>query len=128
MALTKGKIIGIIIIILIVISVVVIWNMTSDTTVKAVTILTSDAYPENGETGIEIESLFQFKAFDAINRDPRHRTISVIFYSFIDQIKNVTGMDDAAEAKWFPLKELPSLAFDHSEIIEEFFANKKLTW
>ncbi|NQU87787.1 MAG: NUDIX hydrolase [Mariniphaga sp.] len=78
------------------------------------------------ETGFEIESLFQFKAFDAISRDPRHRTISVVFYSFIDQIKDVTGMDDAAEAKWFQLNDLPTLAFDHSEIIEEFIVNKKL--
>jgi hydrolase, NUDIX family len=28
-------------------------------------------------------------------------------------------LDDAAQAKWFPLTELPDLAFDHKEILQE---------
>ena len=31
----------------------------------------------------------------------------------------VTGRDDAAQAKWFKLSELPPLAFDHAEILED---------
>ncbi|MDO8930289.1 MAG: NUDIX hydrolase, partial [Bacteroidota bacterium] len=36
------------------------------------------------ETGIRITLLKQFKAFGAVDRDPRHRTISVIFYAFTE--------------------------------------------
>ena len=60
MALTKGKIIGIIIIILILVSVLVIWLGTSGPGgVDAITILTTDAYSEDGETGLEIESIVE---------------------------------------------------------------------
>jgi 8-oxo-dGTP diphosphatase len=72
------------------------------------------------ETGIRISELKQFKAFGAVDRDPRHRTISVIFYAFTeDKIIALAG-DDAAKAQWFPLDQLPELAFDHQLILEEF--------
>lgn len=72
------------------------------------------------ETGLRVEELKQFKAFGAVDRDPRHRTISVIFYSFLEEEITPTAGDDAAKAKWFPLDELPELAFDHQQILEEF--------
>jgi archaellum component FlaF (FlaF/FlaG flagellin family) len=60
MALTKGKIIGIIIIILILISVVVIYTtIDGGDEVDRITILTTDAYSEDGETGIEIQSIVE---------------------------------------------------------------------
>ncbi len=72
------------------------------------------------ETGIRIEELKQFRAFGSVNRDPRHRTISVIFYAFVeDEIVPEAG-DDASKAQWFPLDELPELAFDHLQILDEF--------
>ena len=74
------------------------------------------------ETGIEIDKMIQFKAFDAIDRDPRHRTISVVFYAELDRAEKVKGGDDAANAGWFEVDVLPQLAFDHSEILREFFA------
>ena len=73
------------------------------------------------ETGLKVEQMKQFKAYDAINRDPRHRTISVVFSAEIPQKLQVKGGDDAAYAKWFSLSELPELAFDHQQILEEFF-------
>jgi 8-oxo-dGTP diphosphatase len=74
------------------------------------------------ETGIRIAELKQFKAFGAVDRDPRHRTISVIFYAFTeDEIIALAG-DDAAKAQWFPIDQLPNLAFDHQLILEEFKA------
>jgi 8-oxo-dGTP diphosphatase len=63
----------------------------------------------------------QFKTYDAIHRDPRNRTISVVFSTEINDKENVTGGDDAAQAGWFPLTALPQLAFDHAQILEEFF-------
>lgn len=74
------------------------------------------------ETGLEVEKMNQFKTYDAIDRDPRHRTISVVFSAELSERKQVKGGDDAARAKWFPVNELPELAFDHRQVLDEFFA------
>lgn len=72
------------------------------------------------ETGIKLSGLKQFRAFGGVNRDPRHRTISIIFYCFTEAEIQPTAGDDAASARWFPIDELPELAFDHRQILEEF--------
>lgn len=74
------------------------------------------------ETGLTIKHLKQFKTFSEPKRDPRGRTISTVFYGYLppktaDQTK---AGDDAARAKWFPLENLPALAFDHDQIMIEF--------
>lgn len=74
------------------------------------------------ETGIVIDEVKQFKAYGAVGRDPRHRTISVVFYAFIEKEQPALAGDDAAKARWFSLNELPELAFDHGQILEEFKA------
>jgi 8-oxo-dGTP diphosphatase len=73
------------------------------------------------ETGLVVEKMTQFKTYDAINRDPRHRTISVVYFAELDKKQNVAGGDDAKNAQWFPVDSLPELAFDHKQIIDEFF-------
>ncbi|HSO85584.1 MAG TPA: NUDIX hydrolase [Draconibacterium sp.] len=75
------------------------------------------------ETGLKVERMTQFKTYDAIDRDPRHRTISVIYYTELNKKQLVKGGDDAARAEWFPISDLPELAFDHKQILEEFFDN-----
>jgi 8-oxo-dGTP diphosphatase len=75
------------------------------------------------ETGLAVDKMTQFKTYDAIDRDPRHRTISVIYYTELIEKQQVKGGDDAARAEWFPISDLPELAFDHKQIIEEFFRN-----
>ena len=72
------------------------------------------------ETGLRVGEMTQFRAYGGVNRDPRHRTISVVFYSFQDEESVPQAGDDAAKAKWFPLSQLPDLAFDHLQILEEF--------
>lgn len=72
------------------------------------------------ETGLHVAELKQFKAFGAVGRDPRHRTISVVFYAFLENEPLPKAGDDAVKAKWFPIDELPELAFDHGLILEEF--------
>ena len=73
------------------------------------------------ETGLAVDKMTQFKTFDAVNRDPRHRTISVAFFCELHERKTVRGGDDAARAEWFPVSDLPELAFDHQQIMNEFF-------
>ena len=72
------------------------------------------------ETGLRVGELTQFRAYGAVDRDPRGRTISVIFYAFTGEESVASAGDDAAKAKWFPLDQLPELAFDHQQILEEF--------
>ena len=74
------------------------------------------------ETGIRVGELKQFRAYGAVNRDPRHRTISVLFYAFTEGELPACAGDDAAKVQWFPLDKLPELAFDHQQILEEFIA------
>jgi len=43
-----------------------------------------------------------------------------VYYQFLYDAPEIKAGDDAAEAKWFPLAELPELAFDHQRIIDDF--------
>lgn len=75
----------------------------------------------NEETGLDLNlDEFTFvNYFDAPKRDPRSRTITFVFKAEINQRKEIKGNDDAAEARWFDVDNLPKLAFDHSEIIQK---------
>lgn len=73
------------------------------------------------ETGLVVDKMQQFKTYDAIDRDPRHRTISVIYYTELEKKQQVKGGGDAAKADWFPVSNLPELAFDHQQILMDFF-------
>lgn len=74
------------------------------------------------ETGIVVAELKQFRAYGDVNRDPRHRTISILFYAFTENELIAFAGDDAAKAQWFSIDNLPELAFDHGLILEEFKA------
>ena len=71
------------------------------------------------ETGLVVSELHRVGIFDAVDRDPRERIITVAYYTILDKPAEVSGLDDAAQAKWFPLTKLPDLAFDHKEILQE---------
>ena len=71
------------------------------------------------ETGLVVGELHRVSIFDAVDRDPRERIITVAYYTILDKPAEVSGLDDAAQAKWFSLTELPDLAFDHKEILQE---------
>ncbi len=70
---------------------------------------------ETGVTGVYLEQLYSFGRPD---RDPRERIISVAYYALVPANRiQVRAASDAAEAAWFPIANLPELAFDHGEII-----------
>ena len=68
------------------------------------------------ETGLERAYIQQFHTFSDPHRDPRERVITIAYYALV-KIQEVHGGDDAASARWFPLSEIPSLAFDHDYIL-----------
>ena len=69
------------------------------------------------ETGVEQAEMYQFHTFSAVDRDPRERVITIAYYALV-KMSEVRGGDDAKNAQWFALDELPTLAFDHQEIVE----------
>lgn len=69
------------------------------------------------ETGLHDLELKQLGAFGKPGRDPRGHTISIVFGTVIHETLPALAGDDAADAQWFSLKNLPLLAFDHDEII-----------
>jgi 8-oxo-dGTP diphosphatase len=74
---------------------------------------------ETGVKGLEIE---QFRTFGKPGRDPRGRNITIVFYCILRDMKpELSAGDDAAEALWFDKSYLPTLAFDHKEVLDEFF-------
>jgi 8-oxo-dGTP diphosphatase len=70
------------------------------------------------ETNLNHVDLRQLHAFSAIDRDPRGRTISVVFWGVHYSKQEAIAGDDASDAKWFAIDQLPKLAFDHQEVIE----------
>ena len=68
------------------------------------------------ETGLENAYIQQLHTFSDPNRDPRERVITIAYYALV-RIQEVKGGDDAASARWFPLDEIPPLAFDHDYIL-----------
>lgn len=71
------------------------------------------------ETSVVIENLEQIGAFGKPYRDPRHHTISIVYYGNVPEDTIAIAADDAKEANWFSIDDLPVLAFDHQEIIQK---------
>lgn len=67
------------------------------------------------ETGLKVSNIEQLGAFATPDRDPRERVISIAFFT-LTRVQEVQGGDDANVAKWFPINQLPDLAFDHQEM------------
>jgi len=89
--------------------------------------LEMDETPEDGakrelmeETSLSIDVLKEIGTFGDLDRDPRGRTITIAFYTFIDhRLKEAKASSDAAEVGWFSVEDLPAMAFDHKEIFKE---------
>ena len=71
------------------------------------------------ETGLKVTEIKQIGAYSKVDRDPRGRTVTVAYLAIIDKPEAVKGLDDAAKAQWFPISDLPKLAFDHEEIMRD---------
>lgn len=70
------------------------------------------------ETGTEVEDIEQLQTFGDPGRDPRGRTISVVYLARVDPAQlQPRAADDAAEVSWHALHQLPPLAFDHGQIL-----------
>ena len=70
------------------------------------------------ETGLEGAYIRQFHTFSAPQRDPRERVITIAYHALV-RMQEVKGGDDASDARWFALDEVPPLAFDHDQILRK---------
>lgn len=73
---------------------------------------------ETGVRGVYLEQLYTYGDPD---RDPRGRIVTVAYIAFIPIGEEIhpEGGDDADQARWFSVNELPDLAFDHAKIITD---------
>jgi len=70
------------------------------------------------ETGLKNLDLKQFSTFSQVDRDPRTRVITTVYYGIVSKENSLAkGGDDAELAEWFPVNDLPQLGFDHKIII-----------
>jgi 8-oxo-dGTP diphosphatase len=69
------------------------------------------------ETGLRDVRLEQLGAWGRPGRDPRGRTVTIVYFGVVhDNREQVQAADDAALVQWFDVDNLPDMAFDHDEI------------
>ena len=71
------------------------------------------------ETGLVINSVQQIGAYSSVDRDPRGRVVTIAFFATAFESDYFAAADDAADARWFSINDLPDLAFDHAEIVSD---------
>ena len=71
------------------------------------------------ETGLQVNNVIQIEAYSKVDRDPRGRTVTIAYLAIVDRPLVVIGQDDATKAEWWPLSNLPELAFDHDRIMQD---------
>jgi len=73
------------------------------------------------ETGVRWDDvLTQVGAYGDPGRDPRGWTVSVAWTAHVgDVVLDAVGGDDAADAEWHAVADLPDLAFDHNRIVSD---------
>ena len=77
-------------------------------------------------TGLEGVYLEQLHTFGDPVRDPMERTLSIAYFALIDIHQYEKQISDEYHPEWFPLNKVPTLVFDHPEMVE--MAKEKLRY
>lgn len=75
------------------------------------------------ETTLQVSSARQFHCYSDPGRDPR----GIYVASVVFEVKATgvpVGSDDAKKARFFSRESLPELAFDHKQILDDYFNRK----
>jgi 8-oxo-dGTP diphosphatase len=72
------------------------------------------------ETGVENVNVVTFGTYGDPGRDPRGRTVTVVYIAQLNEKPQARAGDDAAECGWFQLNALPPMAFDHKKVLEDY--------
>lgn len=70
------------------------------------------------ETQLSTGYMEQLQTYSSPDRDPRERVITIAYLALV-KISEVKGGDDATEAQWFSIDNVPHLAFDHDVILRD---------
>ena len=72
----------------------------------------------NEETGLDTKIIDIVGVYSDPSRDPRGHVVTVVYLlEILDG--EIKGSDDAADAKFFDLNDLPKLAFDHNVVLKD---------
>lgn len=69
------------------------------------------------KSGKESEALEQLATFGRVNRDPFGRVVSVAYMGLVNE-HGASKVVGSKSVVWFPIDKLPSLAYDHAEIVK----------
>ena len=84
--------------------------------------LEEGAYRELKEkTGIENIPIKQFKAFGNIDRSPVMRMVAIGYIGIIDskRVNILRKTRNTSDADWVPIDKVPTLGYDHNEILND---------
>ncbi|MBL7814107.1 MAG: NUDIX hydrolase [Saprospiraceae bacterium] len=71
------------------------------------------------ETGVSDVFIEQLYTVGTPNRDPRGRVVTVVYYALINLVEQSTATkSDNKAVEWYPIDNLPQLAFDHADIMK----------
>lgn len=71
------------------------------------------------ETQVKTTELIQVGAYGKPFRDPRSHVVSIAYFGTVNESTIAKASDDAKEVNWFIINNLPELAFDHIDIIND---------
>jgi len=78
------------------------------------------------ETGLGDVFIEQLYTFGALERDPRERVVSVVYYALVNlRDHQIRAATDARDVAWRSIPALPELGFDHREILAVALARLK---
>jgi len=70
------------------------------------------------KTGVQDLYLEQLYTFGEVHRDPTAQTVAVAYFALVPPGKHVlTRGEKYAEIDWFPVGDLPELAYDHNAMV-----------
>ena len=73
------------------------------------------------ETGVVVTLDHLLYVYSDPKRDSRQHNLAVVFTSDVTNMAvSPVGNDDAIDARFYSIEDLPKLVFDHAEIIEDF--------
>ncbi|HSE39264.1 MAG TPA: NUDIX hydrolase [Acidobacteriota bacterium] len=72
------------------------------------------------ETNVDNVNVIPFGTYGDPGRDPRGRTVTVVYATRLNEKPEARAGDDAAESGWFSLSDLPPMAFDHKKVLQDY--------